>query len=273
MLRLSHVTSPSQGNLISVIQLGPDRPTERAPIFFAHPINLRKEFWFDMIRVLAADRLCVAVDLAGHGESSDADEYGIHVWVQDCVETIDQLGLESLHVIGGSLGGAITVGIAAERPERVLSITSLGGRLSPDDVEGANAPDVIGMLAERGRDAVFADIARAAVAPDASQAVIDTVFYLTNSHPVETILQIWSATTKSDAEPWAPGVSCPALIINGEYDQTCTPAMGQVLADAVGGTFTRMRGVGHLPAVEDSAAALELVTPHLDAAESSRSAR
>jgi 3-oxoadipate enol-lactonase len=271
MLRLNHVTLPSHGNRISIIQIGPDGPTEKAPLFFAHPINLRKEFWLDMIRVLATDRLCVAVDLAGHGESSDADQYGIHVWVQDCVETIDWLGLDRTHVIGGSLGGAITVGIAAERPDRVLSITSLGGRLSPDAVEGAGAPDVVAMLAERGRDPVFTDIARAAVAPHSPQAVIDTIFYLTNSHPVETIRQIWSATTKADAAPWAPSVKCPALIVNGEYDQTCTPAMGQVFADAVNGTFVRMPGVGHLPAVENCAATLELVVPHLETAERSRS--
>ncbi len=273
MLRFSHLTTTTHQNRISVLQIGPDEITDKAPIFLAHPINLRKECWLDMIRELAVDRLCVAVDHAGHGESADAEEYGIHVWVQDCVEVIDALGLERLHAVGGSLGGPITVGIAAERPDRVLSITSLGGRLSPDPVEGANAPDVIGMMAERGRDAMFLDVARAAIAPGSPQELVDTVFYLLNSHPEGTIREIWAATSRSDAAGWAPKVSCPALIVNGVFDATCTPAMGRVLADAVGGRFVEMAGVGHLPALEDCPGALALVSPHIAEAELAASVR
>jgi 3-oxoadipate enol-lactonase len=241
MLSYQYVKTTTHGNRISVLAVGPETPTTLPPVYFVHPINLRKEFWLDVIRELAVDRVCYAADSAGHGESSDSAEYGIEVWVRDHVEVIEALGLDQVHLVGGSLGGAIIVGIAAELPDRVLSLASFG-------------------------------VAIAATAPGTAADIVETVFYLTNAHGTETIRNLWAGTMASDASRWAPDVTCAALIVNGEFDTTCTPAMGQVLADAVRGTFAPMPGLGHLPALEDATATLALLTPHLVAAEAAAEA-
>jgi 3-oxoadipate enol-lactonase len=272
VLRYSYVTTPTHGNRLSVLAFGPEGPAARPPVYFVHPINLRKEFWLDIIRELAVDRVCYGVDSAGHGESSDSAEYGIEVWVRDHVETIEALGLEQVHLVGGSLGGAIIVGIAAELPDRVLSLASFGGRLLPDAAGDGDAPDLVTLLEQRGRDEVFRDVSVAATAPGTAPDIVETVFRLTNSHSTESIRRLWAKTLASDASRWAPDVKCPALIVNGEFDATCTPAMGQVLADAVRGTFVAMSGLGHLPAIEDPTATLGLLNPHLAAAEASEGA-
>jgi pimeloyl-ACP methyl ester carboxylesterase len=267
MLRYQYLTTATHANRISVLTVGPETPAALPPVYFVHPINLRKEFWLDVIRELAVDRVCYAVDSAGHGESSDSEEYGIEVWVRDHVEVIEALGLDQVHLVGGSLGGAIIVGIAAELPDRVMSLASFGGRLLPDALGDGAAPDLVTLLEKRGRDEVFHDVAIAATAPGTAADIVETVFYLTNAHGTETIRNLWAATIASDASRWAPDVTCTALIVNGEFDTTCTPAMGRALADAVRGTFAPMPGLGHLPAIEDPAATLALLNPHLAAAE------
>ncbi len=266
MLRYRYITTPTHGNRISVLTVGPEAPAAKTPIYFVHPINLRKEFWLDVIRELAQDRVCYAVDSAGHGESSDSAEYGIEVWVRDHVEVIEALGLSRTHLVGGSLGGAIIVGIAAELPARVASLASFGGRLLPDSVGDGDAPDLLTMLAERGRDEVFHDVAVAATAPGTAADIVETVWYLTNTH-LDALQDIWASTIASDASRWAPGVSCPALVVNGEFDTTCTPSMGRTMAAAIEGTFVQMAGRGHLPALEDPTGTLELLLGHLTAAE------
>jgi pimeloyl-ACP methyl ester carboxylesterase len=267
VLRYSYITTATHGNCISVLAFGPETPTVLPPVYFVHPINLRKEFWLDVMRELAVDRMCYAVDSAGHGESSDSAEYGIEVWVRDHVEVIEALGLEQLHLVGGSLGGAIIVGIAAELPDRTLSLASFGGRLLPDALGDGDAPDLVTLLEQRGRDEVFHEVAIAATAPGTAADIVETVFYLTNAHGTETIRNLWAGTIASDASRWAPDVKCTALIVNGEFDATCTPEMGRVLADAVRGTFVGMPGLGHLPALEDPSATLALITANLTVAE------
>ncbi len=267
MLRYSHVRTATHQNRIAVVQLGPDAPAGRDPVVFVHPVNLRKECWLGLMRVLAADRLCVALDLAGHGESSDAAAYSIEAWVRDCVEVIAELGLTRFHVVGGSLGGPIAVGIAATVPEQVLGITSLGGRLSPEPAAAAGSANPFDELAQRGRDALFREISTGVVAPGSAPELIETIFELTNSHSIETIHGVWSAVMAADAGQWAPDVRCRALIVNGEHDAGFTPAMGERLAAALGAPFVLMKGIGHMPMLEDAVGTLELLEPHLDAAD------
>jgi pimeloyl-ACP methyl ester carboxylesterase len=267
VLRYQYVTTPTHGNRISVLAVGPDATPTKAPVYFVHPINLRKEFWLDLIRELATDRICYAADSAGHGESSDGAGFGVEVWVRDHVEVIEALGLERVHLVGGSLGGAIIVGIAAELPQRAISLASLGGCIRPEGGGDGAPANLADLVVEQGRAEVFRQIAVAATAPGTSRPILDTVAHLTNSHDVGVLRQVWEQTLASDARRWAPGVGCPALIANGEFDTTCSPDVGRTMAEAVRGRFVLLPGLGHLPALEDPVATLALLEPHFKAAE------
>ena len=53
-------------------------------------------------------------------------------------------------------------------------------------------------------------------------------------------------------------------ILNGEYDWSGTPAMGQALADAIpGARFQEMKGLGHFPMSEDPDRFLDIIRPVL----------
>ncbi|MTD15482.1 alpha/beta fold hydrolase [Nakamurella sp. YIM 132087] len=267
MLRYRTVVASGSGNTISVMVVGPETPTTKTPVWFVHPTNLRKEFWLDVIREIAVDRVCYAVDSAGHGESSDSVEYGVEAWVADHRDVILALGLDRLHLVGGSLGGAIIVGLAGELPEVVTGLASFGGCLFSTPAPPGETPALIAMMEDLGVEKAFEQVAVDATAPGTAPDILATVHHLTNRHGLDTIRALWGPTIASDASRWAPAVRCPALIVNGEFDATCTPAHGRLMADAVRGTFVEMAGVGHLPALEDPTGTLALLLPHLDAAE------
>jgi 3-oxoadipate enol-lactonase len=245
---------------LSVLALGPDDGGVREPVLLVHPINLRKECWLDLVRVLGADRLCVAPDLAGHGESGDDPDAGLAGWVADCLDVVAAAGLDRFHVVGGSLGGTIALCLASELPGRVLSVTAIGSALGGDEDGEA---DLAALLDTMTTDQLFDTLAVEALAPGAAAEVVATVRALTNTHGADMVRRILSAAQRADAAPWVPGVECPVLVLTGEYDTTCPPQAGARMASRTRGRHEVLLGTGHLPMFEDPAAVLRHLVPQL----------
>jgi pimeloyl-ACP methyl ester carboxylesterase len=78
---------------------------------------------------LADDYTVVLIDSLGHGLSDKPDDptaYRQTHRAGEVVAVIDALKIERFHVVGHSMGGWTTVGLARAIPERLLSVT-LGG--------------------------------------------------------------------------------------------------------------------------------------------------
>lgn len=264
MLRLSSLET-SRGNILSVATVSPrgTAGASRPAVLLVHPINMRKECWLGLLPTLATERTCVLVDLAGHGESTD-DDFSLEAWVSDCVDVVDQLDLEDLHIVGGSLGGAIAIGIAATRPDRIRSITGLGSSVAPHPGGPGDAPAPADAAAV---DALFATLAKEAVAPGQPDAVVTTVRLLTNRHGADVVTRILRAAYAADATGWMPDVHCPALWATGEHDVTCSLEESERIAAGMGGEHVPLPGTGHLAMIEDPALVLEHLLPHLRAAD------
>ncbi|WP_283137182.1 alpha/beta fold hydrolase [Rhizohabitans arisaemae] len=261
-------------NAISFADLGPGGGEEKAPAFLVHPINMRKECWLDLVRVLAAERRCIAVDLAGHGESGDAGDYSLAGWVSDCADVAAALELERFHLVGGSLGGTIALCLAGELPAGALSVTAMGSSLrdepDPGQEQGADLADLL----DTGTvDEMFAVLAAEAVAPGSAASLVATVRHLTSTRGAPAIRRIWHAALSADGTAWTPGVACPVLVITGAFDTGCPPEAGRRMAESVGGRHEILPGTGHLPMLEDAAAVLDLLVPHLESAESKAEAQ
>ncbi|HWM72250.1 MAG TPA: alpha/beta fold hydrolase, partial [Nocardioides sp.] len=195
MFRLTSIDT-SRGNTLDVAVVSPEGKAAGPPVLLLHPINMRKECWLGMLPVLATDRACVLVDLAGHGDSSDDATFSLQAWVTDCLDVVDHLGLGVLHVMGGSLGGAIALGVAAGLPGRVLSVTGLGSAIEPHPDPGLEPPEPEdGAAAEE----LFDSLAREAVAPGADESIVRTVRRLTNRHGADVVTRILRAAYAADA--------------------------------------------------------------------------
>ncbi|WP_053206642.1 alpha/beta fold hydrolase [Jiangella muralis] len=261
MLRLSTIRT-TRGNSLSVATVSPLRDgAARPPILLLHPINMRKECWLGLLPALAAERSCVLVDLAGHGESTD-DDFSLDAWVSDCVDVVRSLDLTDPHVAGGSLGGAIAVGLAAALPDRVRSVTGLGSSVASATGDSPAPAD------DDAVDALFAGLAREAVAPGRPDDVVDTVRLLTNRHGPDVVTRVLRAAYAADASGRLEEVRCPALWATGEHDVTCSLAESERIAGLLAaGVHVPLPGVGHLPMIEDPALVLEHLVPHLRAAD------
>jgi pimeloyl-ACP methyl ester carboxylesterase len=232
------------------------------PVLFVHPINLQGACWRAVAEALKPERFSVMPDLRGHGRSFASGPFGLDPWVDDCVSAMDRFRLDEVHVVGGSLGGPLAVQLAVRHPARVRSITAIGSALK---ISGENPESVLGVLREKGVKEMFREVLpQISVAPGTSEEVIDEILELTNPNDAETVAEIWGAAIASDVEPIAGSVRCPVLVINGEFDATCTPEQGERMAEALGTELTVLPGSGHLPMFEDPVALAALVSPHLE---------
>jgi pimeloyl-ACP methyl ester carboxylesterase len=242
------------------------------PVLFLHPINMRGLIWADVVAHLPADRAYYLPDLRAHGDSDAQGEFGLDAWLADIEAFVDAVGPSGpFHVVGGSLGGSLAVCLAAARPEQVLSVTGIGSSLN---FAGTELQGVLDMFDELGVQGAFRKVfPEITFGPGVAPETIEAGIALANPNDVDTVKRVWFATVTSDSTDRASDVACPSLVITGEYDATCTPALGLEMARALHTEQLLMPDIGHMPMLEKPDRVAELLERHFVAAEATADAR
>jgi len=92
------------------------------PLLILHGLFGTYENWGSQIKGLAEHFQVVAVDLRNHGRSPHADEFTYPAMASDVLELMDDLGLESAHILGHSMGGKVAMQIALNAPQRLRKL-------------------------------------------------------------------------------------------------------------------------------------------------------
>lgn len=112
------------------------------PVILLHGIGGSLQSWLEsgVFQKLAVDHHVIAFDARGHGKSGkphDSKQYGREMAL-DVVRLLDHLSLTKAHIVGYSMGAAITSQLLTLRPDRFLTAT-LGagaGRFQWTDEDG-----------------------------------------------------------------------------------------------------------------------------------------
>ncbi|HPX35240.1 MAG TPA: alpha/beta fold hydrolase [Mycobacterium sp.] len=101
-----------------------DGDPHKPPVLLIHGIGRSLEDWDPQYEPLAAAHRVIAVDVPGFGFSDRPDgPISLSTFANGVLGAVDVLGeTRPLHIVGNSLGGAITLQILATRPERVASM-------------------------------------------------------------------------------------------------------------------------------------------------------
>jgi 3-oxoadipate enol-lactonase len=94
------------------------------PVLFIQGLGADKNGW-TLQRLATAPRYrAVALDNRGAGKSDKPHgEYSLEQMADDAVAVLDDAGVDDAHVVGASMGGAISQIVAVKYPERVRSVT------------------------------------------------------------------------------------------------------------------------------------------------------
>ena len=190
------------------------------------------------------------------GGDASSVPYGLADLADDTVGLLDALGLDSVHLIGASMGGMIAQLVALRHPARVRSLTSIMSTTGDPSV-GRPSEAALALLvapAARDRDA-------------AVQRVIDTYrvigspgFEFDESalreraglsfdrayDPAGVARQLAAVLTTPDRTRALKGISVPTLVINGSDDALVDVSGGRATAAAVpGAELLVVDGMGH----------------------------
>ncbi|MEO8815064.1 MAG: alpha/beta fold hydrolase [Mycobacterium sp.] len=257
MTVLERFSVSGPAGVVSGVRRSADGPG--VPVVFVHNINGAAAQWTPVLTRLA-DRTVVAVDLRGHGFSHPGDAYGAADYAADVAAAMDALGIVSAHLVGASFGGSATVTLAASQPVRVQSVTVIGGALGVSHLD----PDaVIDELHRLGPTTFFEQFAAMSFAPGTDDALLDDAVRWAVRNDAATVEQIIRAAFCADISAAAARVTVPALVLTGEHDRTCPPALGAALATALGTKCRVLPGRGHMAHLEDPVLLTRLIDKQL----------
>lgn len=117
-MNLTHHDTSLRGLSVHWVEAG-DGP----PLLLVHGLLVSHLEWLDVLPALSEHFRCIALDLPGHGSSDKPGEdrfpYTREAFADVVHELARELGIERAHVCGHSLGGAISLTLAADHPEVV----------------------------------------------------------------------------------------------------------------------------------------------------------
>lgn len=107
------------------------------PLVLVHGFGGDLNNWLFNHPALAAERRVVALDLPGHGESSKTLQRGdLDELSQVLIELLDHLDIQHAHLVGHSMGGAVSLNLARLAPSRVRSLTLIASAGLGPEING-----------------------------------------------------------------------------------------------------------------------------------------
>ena len=121
------------------------------PVTLLHGFTQSGRSWREVISKMPAGCKWIVPDLRGHGETQtrQGEPCSMDACTGDLVALWDELGVERTHLVGYSMGGRLALHVACRRPDRLLSLLTIGAHagLDGDAREGRRRGDEA--LAER----------------------------------------------------------------------------------------------------------------------------
>ena len=268
----------SEGHRVYVRSI-PD--AEGEPALCVHGLAGSSRNWTDLMDLLRPTLAAEALDLPGFGDSPPRPDgrYGIAALAQTVTALIEHRNKGPVHLIANSLGGAVSVKLAATRPDLVRTLTLISPAL-PDSrprLDLIRFPVMslprVGTRLLRKYEALppenrvadviatcYADPARfpqerfAAEVAELIQR--DTLTYATGAliGSIRTLTAEFFRTGRNAAWRDATRVTAPTLVIYGGRDRLVDPRMAGRAAHAFAGArIVVLPRTGHLAHMEQPA--------------------
>ena len=243
-------------------------PSDAPALVLANSLGTTVEMWRPQMGRLLGRFRVVRFDLPGHGGSPAPDgPYTIEDLGRGVIALLDDLGIERAHLVGLSIGGMISMWVAAAAPERVdrLVLCSTSAQLGPPEGWASRAETVLaqgtGAVAELVVGRWFTP-RFAAAHPD----VIAEMLAMIESVSPVGYAGCCRALERMDLRPDLARIVAPSLVVVGDDDPATPPAHGErIVAGIPGSRLARVVDAAHLLNIEQPMAVGRLIEDHLQA--------
>ena len=259
-----------------------DAPRERA--LYVHGLGGASTNWTDLAGLLAVRFDGFALDLPGFGRSGPPPRYSLQRHVAAVVDVLEWVVArpgpgqgEPVHLVGNSLGGLVSVWVAARRPDLVATLTLISAAMPVYRVPAA-FDRAITLVMLPGVPAL-AERRLAGTSPEQRvRGLINTCFGDPSRVPRERVDEAVAEMRERDEQPWAGqaltrslrglmtsylrvgranawrmarSVRAPSLVVWGDRDKLVDPRLAPRLAAVLPDARLQVQpGVGHLAMLE-----------------------
>lgn len=220
-----------------------------------HPVGTRRAFWEPVMDRLADRYRLVTVDFRGHGESDTPQRgFSLDELADDVIELLRQQKASGAVVMGCSLGGMVTQGIALKAPELLSGIVIADtGYMQTDETRKAMAqraadalrgmPTVLDTTIERWFPAAFRR---------SNPGLVDQVkAWLLDDDPI-VFSWCWEAIRDLSYGQRLATIKLPALVIRGAEDASSRRETMQEMAKILPrARFVEVPDAGHVAPMQD----------------------
>ena len=180
--------------------------------------------------------------------------YTLSDMANDAFGLLDALGIEKAHVVGASLGGMIAQTMAIERPNRLLSLTSMMSMTgNPDNFEIDDEAFTLLLTPSPSSRSDYIEHA-AAYEVWSSKKYFDlkrakqvaAVTYDRSNYPDGVVRQLAAAVASGSREAELELLEIPTLVIHGRDDRLIGPSSGFRTAELIpGSSLLLLSDMGH----------------------------
>jgi pimeloyl-ACP methyl ester carboxylesterase len=210
-----------------------------------------------LIPTLATRHTVIGVELQGHGRTADTGRpITPAALASDVVGMLDELGLESAHLFGHSMGAATALELAVNHPARVRRVVAASASVRPDGMhEDLTDPAKMATSSRMPTPQDFADFAEA--------------YARLSPHPehFEEFLGTLSRSN-ADVQGWSDeqlaGIGAPVLFVIGDRDFTTVEHAGLMLQLVPGSQLAVLPDTTHMQVTRRADLLLPMLARFLD---------
>lgn len=229
---------------------------EHAPVLvLLHSLGTSHDVWQEQVRVFSRTHYVVCPDFRGHGLSDlSRTPLTVETLARDVIALLQEIGVESFHLAGISIGGMVAQCVAGALPGRVRTLTLFDSSIV------SLAPQMWKDRAAKIRADGLASIAAGVL----SRWITPGAVEIPSARGLATMLARMSsegyaagcdALAVADCSQHAARLTMPVSVAVGELDEATPPAAGAALAAAISGArFTIIPGGAHIPLFEQATA-------------------
>lgn len=236
---------------VNGIRLHYERQGSGTPLLLITGLAGNVSFWNRAVQLIGEGYDVITIDNRGSGLTESEGPFTIEDMARDAGALLDRLGVGPTHVVGWSMGSHIALNLAAERPDKVLSLTLISSYLR----RPARSSYILNILGEAYRDGTVSEEIAGSVmnvllrtegffsTAEASGRVIRTA----ELGPRDGMARQMKAVEDYSIVDDARRLDLPVLSIHGLEDIMTPPECGDELADEIGNCERlRVPGEGHI---------------------------
>lgn len=187
------------------------------------------KYWDKVIPALSQNYRVIALDMPGHGNSDNPDQWlQIEDYAQFVMQLLDDKKIERATIFGHSMGGYITLAFAERYPDRLKSFGLIHSTPKPDDEQGKKGRDnSINQIQEEGMEAFIEGLIPKLFAQDrlsSLQHELEEAKRIgVQTTPTGAITALYAMKHRPDRTDVIKSSTLPILLIGGAKDQLIPP--------------------------------------------------